>query len=88
MTDTGRGIKMKTSVSKEDFIHQFEIYLNVMDRFVSENEIDAFYSTQSSFSTLLSFAFINSLLSEEEHQYYSSFDHCFMDGFKKLERKG
>lgn len=75
---------MKTSISKEIFIAQFECYLRVMSKFVSENKIDCFYLTQHSLLDLLSFAFINDLLSDEEYQYYRSYESCQFSDFLKL----
>lgn len=73
---------MKTSIQKETFIEQFECYVRVMSDFVNENKVDCFYATQRSFESLLSFAYINDLLSDEEYQNYKPYEFCQFNNFQ------
>lgn len=75
---------MKTSISKESFIDEFNCLIKVMSGFINENKIDCFYSTQRDFSALLSFAFIYDLLSDEEYQHYKPFEFCQFKDFLSL----
>lgn len=79
-----KGYEMKPSISKELFIEQFDCYLRVMTGFVKENKTDLFYSAQRDYNALLSFAFINDLLSDEEYQHYKPYEFCQFGDFSKL----
>lgn len=75
---------MKTEISKECFIREFESLLRAMAKYLKEDKEAYFRTAQSEYGALLDFAFTHDLLSDDEYARYSPSEYCLPDEFVYL----